>query len=181
LVKSAYIIGMSKFNIVYATNPFLSQSCNDVTKIDSDMPKLIKDMFDTMYKEDGCGLAAPQIGIDQNIFVVDVSYVDPDLKPMAIINPKFTWASDTTCTKDEYCISVPGSGVKVTRPEEVKLEFLNEYGEQKSLHASGLLSRCVQHENDHLKGVTLLDYMSGLRRKMATKKILKVEKYLQQA
>tara|TARA_R110002050_G_scaffold847_5_gene6007 strand:- start:14732 stop:15253 length:522 start_codon:yes stop_codon:yes gene_type:complete len=171
---------MSKYNIVYATNPFLSKPCNDVLKVTADMPKLIKDMFNTMYREDGCGLAAPQIGIDQNIFVVDISYSDPDSKPMAIINPKFTWVSEITCTKEEYCLSVPGSGVKITRPEEVKIEFLNEYGEQKSLHAHGLMARCVQHENDHLRGVTLLDYMSGLRRKMATKKILKIEKCLEQ-
>lgn len=171
---------MSKFDIVYATNPFLSQPCKDVTKVDRDMPKLIKDMFDTMYKEDGCGLAAPQIGLDQNIFIVDVSYAHTDTTPMALINPKFTWASDTLCTKEEYCISVPGSGVKITRPEEIKVDYINEHGEPQSLHASGLLARCLQHENDHLRGVTLLDYMSSLRRKMAAKKIMKFEKLLKE-
>jgi peptide deformylase len=172
---------MSKFNIVYATNPFLSQPGKDVTKVDSSMPKLIKDMFKTMYKEDGCGLAAPQIGIDKNIFVVDVSYAILDAQPMALINPKFTWASEKLYTQDEYCISVPGYGVKVTRPEEIKVNFLNEYGEPQSIHATGLLARCIQHENDHLKGITLLDYMSSLRRKIAVKKINKFEKILKHA
>ena len=117
--------------------------------------KLIKDMAETMYEADGVGLAAPQVGILQRIFVIDV-FDDYGLR--VFINPEILEVSGTQIG-EEGCLSVPGEAAEIERPNYVKVKALNEKGEEFVLEATELLARAILHENDHLNGKLFIDYL----------------------
>ncbi len=133
----------------------LRKKCKVVTKITPRTIKLIEDMADTMYEADGVGLAAPQVGILQRIFVVDV-YDDHGLR--VFINPEILEVSGTQIG-EEGCLSVPGEAADIERPNYVKVKALNEKGEEFILEATELLARAILHENDHLNGTLFIDYL----------------------
>ncbi|KLE16411.1 peptide deformylase [Clostridium sp. C8] len=133
----------------------LRKKCKAVTKITPRTIKLIEDMADTMYEADGVGLAAPQVGILQKIFVIDV-YDDYGLR--VFINPEILEVSGTQIG-EEGCLSVPGEAADVERPNYVKVKALNEKGEEFILEATELLARAILHENDHLNGTLFIDYL----------------------
>ncbi|EOR27440.1 Peptide deformylase 1 [bioreactor metagenome] len=133
----------------------LRKKCKAVTKITPRTIKLIEDMADTMYEADGVGLAAPQVGILQRIFVIDV-YDDYGLR--VFINPEILEVSGTQIG-EEGCLSVPGEAADVERPNYVKVKALNEKGEEFILEATELLARAILHENDHLNGTLFIDYL----------------------
>lgn len=133
----------------------LRKKCKAVTKITPRTIKLIEDMADTMYEADGVGLAAPQVGILQRIFVIDV-YDDYGLR--VFINPEILEVSGTQIG-EEGCLSVPGEAADVERPNYVKVRALNEKGEEFILEATELLARAILHENDHLNGTLFIDYL----------------------
>ena len=112
-------------------------------------------MADTMYEADGVGLAAPQVGILQRIFVIDV-YDDYGLR--VFINPEILEVSGSQIG-EEGCLSVPGEAAEVERPNYVKVKALNEKGEEFVLEATELLARAILHENDHLNGKLFIDYL----------------------
>lgn len=119
---------------------------------------LIRDMFDTMYKAEGVGLAAPQIGILKRIFVIDCT-ADRS-RPLVFINPEIL-AEEGEQTGEEGCLSVPGKHATVTRAMKVTVRALNEDMEEFTLTLEGLEARCVLHENDHLNGVLYPDRASS--------------------
>lgn len=113
---------------------------------------LIQAMLETMYEAKGVGLAAPQVGINKQIMVVDVGD-----GPLALINPEIIEAQGV-CEMEEGCLSVPNAAVNITRAETIRVNFLDENGDPQEKECSGLLARVIQHENDHLQGKLIVDY-----------------------
>ncbi|MGG7143752.1 peptide deformylase [Clostridium nigeriense] len=142
-------------NIRINGDEVLRKKCKDVTEITPRTIKLIKDMADTMYEADGVGLAAPQVGILQRIFVIDV-FDDYGLR--VFINPEILEVSGSQIG-EEGCLSVPGEAADIERPNYVKVKALNEKGEEFILEATELLARAILHENDHLNGKLFIDYL----------------------
>lgn len=142
-------------NIRINGDEVLRKKCKDVTEITPRTIKLIQDMADTMYEADGVGLAAPQVGILQRIFVIDV-FDDYGLR--VFINPEILEVSGTQIG-EEGCLSVPGEAADIERPNYVKVRALNEKGEEFVLEATELLARAILHENDHLNGKLFIDYL----------------------
>lgn len=135
----------------------LRKISNPVTKFnDIRLNMLLRDMAETMYKANGVGLAAPQIGITRRIAVIDVSEERNEL--IELINPEIIEMSGM-CEMMEGCLSVPARQGVVTRPEKVKVRYQTRKGEQRELSADGLLARCIQHELDHLDGILYVDKM----------------------
>ena len=142
-------------NIRINGDDVLRKKCKVVTEITPRTLKLIKDMAETMYEADGVGLAAPQVGILQRIFVIDV-FDDHGLR--VFINPEILEVSGTQLG-EEGCLSIPGESAEVERPNYVKVKALNEKGEEFILEATELLARAILHENDHLNGKLFIDYL----------------------
>lgn len=142
-------------NIRINGDDVLRKKCKVVTEITPRTLKLIKDMAETMYEADGVGLAAPQVGILQRIFVIDV-FDDYGLR--VFINPEILEVSGTQIG-EEGCLSVPGEAAEIERPNYVKVKALNEKGEEFILEATELLARAILHENDHLNGKLFIDYL----------------------
>lgn len=141
----------------YLGDRVLRQPAKRITKVDDSIRETIKDMLQTMYSSDGIGLAAPQVGIHKQLIVIDCEPQNPDNPPLVLINPKITKFSSQVCDAEEGCLSIPGVYLPVTRPEEVEVTYKNENGKPCKLKASGLLSRAIQHEMDHLNGVMFVD------------------------
>ncbi len=127
----------------------LEKECQEVKKFDKKLAKLLDDMYDTMIEYDGVGLAAPQIGIDARIAVVDI---DDEAGKIEMVNPRILAASGEQ-TGPEGCLSFPGLFGEVMRPYYVKIEAFNRKGRKYTLEAEDFLARAIQHEMDHLDGV----------------------------
>ena len=140
-------------------DPFLSLKAARVPKMDDDVRKLIDDMFETMYTAKGVGLAAPQVGDGRRVIVVDVSPVEKEVPPMALVNPEIV-SRRGMVDATEGCLSIPGVEGVVSRPEFVTVKGLNELGDPVNFEAGGLLARALQHEIDHLDGVLFIDRLS---------------------
>ena len=165
------------YKVLLATHPILKRKAEAVASVDADIKELMADMTRIMKGKQGVGLAAPQIGVSKRVLTMDVRHVQPEPNMFCMANPEIVWESDEKETDKEFCFSVPTIGVHVTRPAEVKVRYLDEHNKTQEIHAKGLLARCVQHELDHLNGIVTLDYLSSLRRKMALKKLQRMEKY----
>lgn len=140
-------------NVIKYPNKLLQETSIEVKYIDKKIKKLVEDMFDTMYENNGIGLAAVQIGVLKRVVVIDI---ENDGK-FALINPKIVGYSENKTTMQEGCLSVPNGYYSVERPEEVIVEYTGLDGENNRIEASGLLSKCLQHEIDHLNGYTIVD------------------------
>lgn len=141
-----------------------------VAKIDSDIKKLVKDMFDTMRDENGIGLAATQVNVHVRVVVMDVS--EEHNQPRVFINPEITHMDGKTIS-EEGCLSVPNNYAKVERAEHIVVKAQDIDGETFTLEADGLLAICIQHELDHLKGKLFVDYLSPLKRQRIRSKLEK--------
>jgi peptide deformylase len=148
------------------------EMCREVEAIDDDVRALVDDLLETMYAEDGIGLAAPQIGVPLRVFVYDVR--DDELDPGVLVNPRIVEATGKQ-KEVEGCLSIPGLDEVVERSGQVVVEGLDRDGEPVRIEATGLLSRCLQHENDHLDGVLFIDRVSPLKRRMLLKKWSKTD------
>ncbi len=169
---------MAILDILIAPDPILQTPAEKVGEVDHDIKKIVKDMIETMYDAQGAGLAANQVGILKQILILDVtSYGVKQDKPYVMINPELTYASDETWDHEEGCLSFPIVRVNVTRPQIIRIKYLDENGKEHSLEADGWLARGILHEMDHLKGVTQLDYASSpLKREMMIRKLNKYKK-----
>lgn len=144
-------------------DPILMQRSTEVTHEESSqMRDLIMDMGRTMYENDGCGLAAIQVGIPKCLLVYDISEEQDDLR--ALINPRIVEISDSCETADEGCLSFPDLFEPIERATKVRVEGLDAKGKPVSIDAEDFLARVLQHEIDHLSGLTMLNRMDdGLR------------------
>jgi len=156
----------------YLGDPVLREMCREVETIDGEVRALVDDLLETMYAEDGIGLAAPQIGVPLRVFVYDVR--DDELEPGVLVNPRIVEATGKQ-KEVEGCLSIPGLDEVVERSGHVVVEGLDRDGEPVRIEATGLLSRCLQHENDHLDGVLFIDRVSPLKRRMLLKKWSKTD------
>ncbi len=128
-----------------------------IGKVDDAVRALARDMLVSMYAARGIGLAAPQIGVHQQLLVIDLELEDPSSPPLVLVNPEITGVGGTICTYEEGCLSIPGVYLDVVRPSVVEVGYRDEMGRPKKLKADGLMARCIQHEMDHLNGVLFVD------------------------
>jgi peptide deformylase len=163
---------MSVREIRLLGDPVLRQSCAEVNEVTDQVRSLVDDLTDTMYEADGIGLAAPQIGVPLRVFVYDVR--DPELESGVLINPRIVEAGGSM-KEEEGCLSIPGLAEFVERKARVVVEGLDREGRIVRVEGIGLLSRCLQHECDHLDGVLFIDRLSPLKRKMLLRKWAKMD------
>ncbi|MBT8462306.1 MAG: peptide deformylase [Gemmatimonadetes bacterium] len=159
-------------DVRYLGDPVLREKCQEVEAFDTDVRALVGDLLETMYAEDGIGLAAPQIGVPLRVFVYDVR--DDEIEPGVLVNPRIVEATGKQ-KEVEGCLSIPGLDEVVERSGHVVVEGLDGAGEPVRVEAEGLLSRCLQHECDHLDGVLFIDRVSPLKRRMLLKKWSKMD------
>lgn len=167
---------LSDYTLRFLSDPVLRAKAEPVRKVTPEIKEFMEQMLARMYEENGAGLAAPQIGVSKRIFVVDVSFKEPDTKPMMIADPEVIWTSDEKVSMSEGCLSVPELYFDIDRPKQIKLRYKDENNQVQEIMADGWLARCILHENDHLNGILNIDYLSPLRKKMAIKK---VQRYLE--
>jgi len=148
---------MALLEIKKYPDPILKKKSYEVEKITNEIKKLIEDMAETMKKNNGVGIAAPQVGVLKRIIVIET---ENGIVPF--INPKIIKKSKERETIEEGCLSFPGVFLKIKRPKEVEIEALNKEG--KKIKAKGLLARILQHEIDHLDGILLIDRLSFLEK-----------------
>jgi peptide deformylase len=141
-------------------DPFLQKKAAPVSLVNDRIRELVRDMFDTMRAASGIGLAAPQIGVGKRVIVVDVSPVEKDIPPLALVNPRIVESRGLTVGV-EGCLSIPGVEGEVPRGEVVLLKALDDQGQPVQLTARGLLARALQHEIDHLDGILFIDRISA--------------------
>ena len=137
----------------------LRQPSKEVHKVSQKVKNLVQDLIDTMYSQNGVGLAAPQIGENVRVFVIDVSAADEPLNPIVFINPKIIKKSGA-CISHEGCLSFPEAFTDVRRYANVMVKALDSNGRSFVMEAKDgtLLARCIQHEFDHLDGVLFIDH-----------------------
>ena len=133
-------------------------------------------MLETMYGSIGIGLAAPQVGEASRVIVVDIAREGEKPQPLKLANPEILWHSDELMTCNEGCLSLPEHYAEVTRPEKIRLRYLDYQNEIRELEASGLLATCLQHEIDHLDGVLFVDHISSLKRGIILRKLAKAKR-----
>lgn len=141
----------------YLGDRVLRQSTKRVAKVDQEIRQLVREMLQTMYSADGIGLAAPQVAVQKQLIVIDCEPDNPANPPLVLINPTIKQLSRDVCVAEEGCLSIPGVYMDVLRPEVVEIAYKDEYGRPQTLKAKELLSRCIQHEIDHLNGVLFVD------------------------
>jgi peptide deformylase len=147
-----------------------------VKRIDAEIRKLVDDLFETMYKAPGIGLAAIQIGVAKRVITLDLSKKENNHEPQVFINPEIVWTSATTAKYEEGCLSIPDYYEEVERPAEVKVKYLDRDGKPREIDAKGLIATCLQHEIDHINGVLFIDHLSKLKRDRVIKKFAKAAK-----
>jgi len=146
-----------------------------VGEIDASLHKLIDDMIDTMYAAPGVGLAANQVGVSKRLMVIDLSVGKRPGECHVFINPEIV-DSEGEITEEEGCLSIPDFVEVVTRPERVKLRYLDRNGGEREMWGEGLMARAMCHEIDHLNGTLFVDHLRGLKKDRILKKIAKLSK-----
>lgn len=163
------------FSICIYGDPVLRKKALPVNSFDDKLKSFISDMIETMVKEDGVGLAAPQVGESIRVVVIDPTGGEND--PYILINPEITFLSEETEVNEEGCLSLPGVTLKVMRSIRVSVKALDQNGKEFIIeNAEGLLARALQHEIDHLDGIMIIDHVSALQRKMLSGKLKKLAK-----
>ena len=163
-------------------DPVLRKKCEPVTEITPELRQLAKDMLETMYDAPGCGLAAPQIGKNIRLVVIDTAVPgEEEPRPYIMFNPEWEAEPDAKPVPyDEGCLSVPDIFCNVIRPDKVCVRFFDINGEPQELHnCDGLFGRCIQHETDHLNGDLFVDKISTADRTMNQSKLRKMAKETQ--
>ena len=145
-------------------DPVLRRRALLVEAVDASVRSLVNDMFETMYEAPGVGLAAPQIGVLRRILVLDTRPRQPEVQPVAMINPRIVLSEGGLSLYREGCLSIPGEAEEVERPAIVTVEFLDVDGQVQRLRCEGLLATAAQHEMDHLDGKLYVDYLPVLQR-----------------
>ncbi len=174
---------MSLLPIIEVPDSILRAQSHPIERIDDDLKRLIADMFETMYKAPGIGLAAVQVAVPRRLLVIDLQDPDPVgegeedgppvKRPHVFINPEILHRSDARKVYNEGCLSIPDQYAEVERPDVVRARWLDEEGRAQEGEFDGLMSVCLQHEVDHLNGVLFIDHLSRLKREIIVKKVVK--------
>jgi len=159
--------------ILTEPNKVLREISKPVETVGIDEQSLMDDLLETMYKANGIGLAAIQIGVPKRIVVMDISKEENKKEPLYFVNPVIKKKNKDLSTYEEGCLSVPDQFAEIDRPSSCEVEYLDYYGEKKTLKAEGLLATCIQHEIDHLQGILFIDHLSKLKKTMIVKKLSK--------
>ena len=163
--------------ILIHPDPRLKTVAKPVERITPEIGQLAEEMLATMYGAPGIGLAAPQVGVLARLFVMDcVKEEGATPRPMVLINPEITWTSEETATHEEGCLSIPEQYAEVTRPERVRLRWIDLQGTSREEEFEGLWATCAQHEFDHLNGRLFIDYLGPIRRQLITRKMQKLKR-----
>jgi len=170
---------MAILPVIVAPDPRLKIKCNAVGRVGSDVRALMDDMMESMHAANGIGLAAPQVGAEVRVIVVDVTHYDPESAALAMADPEIASASDETVVNEEGCLSLPEHYAEVKRLAEIRVRYLDRDNEVRELDAEGILSTCIQHEMDHLDGVLFVDHISALKRNIILRKLTKAKKAME--
>ncbi|EHA1127085.1 peptide deformylase [Vibrio navarrensis] len=165
---------MSVLQVLTFPDDRLRTVAKPVDAVTPEIQKIVDDMIETMYDEEGIGLAATQVDIHQRIVVIDIS--ESRDQPMVLINPEILEKRGEDGI-EEGCLSVPGARALVPRAAEVTVKALDRDGNPFTLEADDLLAICIQHELDHLQGKLFVDYLSPLKRKRIQDKLAKIKRY----
>jgi peptide deformylase len=161
--------------IVKFPEPVLQQPGEPVTEFDDALRKLVADMFETTYASQGIGLAAPQVGVSKRLTVIDISQGKDPAQRLVLINPEIIFR-EGRLYEEEGCLSFPDIREKVVRAAKVRIRAQDEYGKWFEMDGEELLSRCMQHEIDHLDGMLFIFRMSALKRDLNLRKIRKLQR-----
>ena len=156
---------MAVIPLVYHPDERLTTVATDVPEIGGEIAQLAEEMLATMHDARGIGLAGPQVGRMDRLFVVHV----PEDEPRVFINPRIIAASPDEGPYEEGCLSIPGVWADIQRPLEITVEAYDQSGEAFRLDAGGVLARVIQHEYDHLDGVLFIDYLTRRKRERLMK------------
>ena len=156
-------------------DPVLSRPGEPITEFDAELRKLIADMFETTYAEQGIGLAAPQVGVSKRLTVIDLSMGKNPKDKLIIVNPEII-SSEGKQYEEEGCLSFPDIREKVARAAKVRIRAQDERGKWFEMDGDELLSRCFQHEIDHVDGMLFIFRMSALKRDLNLRKIRKMQR-----
>jgi len=167
---------MALLELVKAPDPRLKLISAPVPEVDSKLRRFMADMVETMYAENGIGLAAIQVGVLKRVAVIDLDPGGPNSKPIYLVNPRIVQASGELSTYNEGCLSVPEVWDDVKRPAELTVEYTDENGKKQTVKADGLFATCLQHEIDHINGLLFIDHLSKLKRSMALRKSAKLKR-----
>lgn len=176
---------MTILKILTVPDPRLKIKAKPVKAVDAEVRQLMDDMVETMYADNGIGLAATQLGIDKRVIVIDVpigmstkreeeekEYPSVLLK---MVNPEILWKSEEASSCNEGCLSVPEQRVIIERPARVKVRFLDENNKVQELDMEQLQAACVQHEIDHLNGKLIIDYLPTVKRDIMVRKVKRLQ------
>lgn len=179
--------------LIISPDPFLKKISKPVSEVNDDLREFMKNMVATMYQENGIGLASVQVGVLKRVLVMDIDYEsdDPDhhhhgegrcsgvhvknANPQYFINPEIIEFSKKDSVFNEGCLSFPGARAEVTRPESITLKYLDFNGEKQVKEFDGISATCLQHEIDHLNGITFVDKISSLKREIILKRMKKIK------
>ena len=165
---------MALLPILCFPDPRLHTVAKPVAAVDDRIRRLVADMLETMYDAHGIGLAATQVDVHERVVVIDTS--EERNRPLVLVNPEITWASEDKVLNDEGCLSVPGIYDGVERSRSVRVQALDEHARPHTLEAEGLLAVCIQHEMDHLLGKVFVEYLSPLKRNRIKTKMVKARR-----
>lgn len=167
--------------LVYYPDARLTTKSDPVEKVDDSIRQLAADLFDTMYQEQGIGLAAVQVGVMKRVLVADVEWKGKDElgKQYVLINPEIIEPSEEINVYKEGCLSFPDQFADVERPKGVRVRYTDLQGSTQEETFDGLLATCIQHEIDHLDGIVFPDHVSRLKRDMMFKKAAKIKRNIE--
>lgn len=168
---------MSVLPIYLYSQPVLRKKAKQVHRVDADLAQFVEDMFETMHRAGGIGLAANQVGSLQRVIVVDVSDMEEtqDVKPIAMLNPVVV-QEQGLWNMEEGCLSIPEIRDEVERAEMIRVKFRDLEFKEQEIEAGGILARVILHEIDHLNGVLFIDYLGTTKQKLLRGRLNKIRR-----
>ena len=172
---------MSIMPIIEVPDALLRTQSAPLESVTGDVSRLIADMFETMYKAPGIGLAAIQVAVPKRLVVIDLQDPEeeggePVKRPHVFINPEIVERSAARKVYNEGCLSIPDQYAEIERPDVVRARWIDEKGARQEGEFDGLMSVCLQHEVDHLNGILFVDHLSRLKRDMIVRKVVKARR-----
>jgi peptide deformylase len=164
--------------LVLAPDPLLKKKSLPISQVDDQIRKLMDDMYETMKKENGLGLAAVQVGVLKRIIVIELGEDHEIQTPLFIANPEIISHSKECSVMNEGCLSFPEQRLEIERPATLVLRYLDYNNNPQEIKAEGLLATAIQHEIDHTNGIVIADHASMLKKNMMMKKAQKIKSEL---